>query len=102
MRIETKYRTRLVRAKVKLMAEDCWATLSEEDQVQIREEFITVMEEERAKELADTAVEWCKIMKGEGVVGSVGDNEADIEIEENEYEEWRGLSIIQQNPRTKI
>jgi len=91
MSIETKYRTRLVRANVKLMAEDCWATLSEEDQVQIREELIAVMEEGRAKEFADTAVEWCKIMKGEGVVGSVGDNEADIKIEENEYEEWEGI-----------
>jgi len=49
------------------------------------------MEEGRAKELADTAVEWCKIMKGEGVVGSVGDNEADIEIEENAYDEWEGI-----------
>jgi hypothetical protein len=75
-----------------MMAEDCWAKLSEEDQVQIREELVTAMEEERAKELADAAVKWRKIMK-ERVVGIVDDNEAekDTEIEENEYKEWEGI-----------
>ena len=97
-RIKTKYRTRLARAKGKMMAEDCWSTLSPTDQKRKERELITMMDQEKEKELRKAALDWSKFIKGELSIHDGGDEkagvdsiESDVEDEEGEWEEWNGI-----------
>src|SRR5947207_12887444 len=98
-RIKTKYRTRLARAKAKMMGEDCWSTLSSTGQKRKERELIMMMDREKEKELRKAALDWSKIIKGELFVHDGGYERAEgmdriesgIEYEEEEWEEWNGI-----------
>src|SRR5947207_12409192 len=98
-RIKSKYRTRLARAKAKMMAEDHWIRLPSEDQKREEKKLIAMIDREKEKELRKAVVDWNKIMKGELSISNDGDEKtegtdnimSDVASEEKEWEEWNGI-----------
>ena len=98
-RIKSKYRTRLARAKAKMMVEDRWNTLPCADKERAEKELVITMNQEQEMELRKAVFDWGKVMKGELSIGGDDDEEAkemdriksEIEYEKEEWEEWNKI-----------